>query len=1043
MSRPRVADLDLVFAALALREGLIDESRLAEALTSRRDERLADRLQAMGRLSAEDRDAIEARARAILRDVAEDEVTAAHEAVAAAGPGDPEATQSVGECRSTDGHFLLSTMAFGPEWAERYTLTRLHAEGGLGRVWLARDAALGREVALKELRPDRARNPAVWARFVEEARITGRLEHPGIVPIYELTCREEDGRPFYTMRFVKGRTLVEASRAYHRDRDLGRDDPMAARALVEAFVGACNAVAFAHSRGVLHRDLKGANVVLGDFGEVMVLDWGLAKRVDGPDADAAAPATAPTDVAGHGDGSSWTVEGQAIGTPAYMAPEQAAGELARIDRRTDVYGLGSILFEILTGRPPFRGPDTAEVLRRVREEDPEAPSRLRPDVPRALESVCLKALRKRPEERYPSVADLAADVRRWLADEPVSAYREPLSTRLGRWARRHRTGVAAATALLVTAVVALAIATWLIAAEQQRTELARRDAETNARRADAHFHAARRAVDDSFTRISEDALLKAPGLQPLRKQLLNDALRYYHGFLEQRDEPAVRVELAATYARVGKITAEIDRRADAIAADRQALTLLNELPDDRPTRRERARVLAHLGRLQCETDRTGEGLDALREAIERFEAEVAADPADPAPALELADALDDLGTARRDANHADEADAAYRRALSIRERLRASGRDDARVRAATARGRHNVATLALDARRYDEATAEYRKAIDLWEGLATAEPDDPALLHSLARSYRNLGMTRRRAGAIGEAIDWYGKALAIHERLVAANPAVTTYREGLADCLESLGNLRGKAGQLDEALAAHRRALAIREALLAGNPEVIWYWQDVYGSRNNMAMLLADHGRRDEALELFRSIEGHWRRRLAAHPDDLNARTHLGSALANTARTLAGLGRLDEAEAVFRRSVIEQRRALDRTPKNAIRRAILSGTLRDLGELLRRRARPLDAAAVALDRRGLWPDDRNELYDVACELSLCLPSLDPSGPDHPRIAAAALDSLRASVFSGFHDPAHMARDPDLFPLHSEPAFRSLLLGLFDRSFPADPWQPAR
>ncbi|HWE38060.1 MAG TPA: serine/threonine-protein kinase [Isosphaeraceae bacterium] len=1035
MSRPRDADRELVFGALALKRGLIDESRLAEALASRRGEGLADRLVASGMLAAADREAIEAGVRAILGEDTEEETAATPEGVAATRPGDPEATRSIADGSSTEGHFLLSTLAFVPERAERYSLTRLHAEGGLGRVWLARDAALGREVALKELRPDRARDPAVCARFVEEARITGRLEHPGIVPIYELTRREEDGRPFYTMRFVKGRTLAEAARACHRDRKLGRDEPMAWRALVEAFVGVCNAVAFAHSRGVLHRDLKGANVVLGDFGEVMVLDWGLAKRVDGPEEDA----TAAGDAA-QGDGSSWTVEGQAMGTPAYMAPEQASGDLARIDRRTDVYGLGATLYEVLAGRPPFGGPDTAEVLRRVREEVPEPPGRLNPGLPRALEAVCLKALEKRPEDRYQDVADLAADVRRWLADEPVSAYREPAGVRLGRWARRHRTGVAAASALLVAAVVALAITAWLVAAEQRRTELARRDAEQQARRADANFRAARRAVDDSFTRISEDALLKAPGLQPLRKQLLNDALRYYRGFLGQRDEPAVRAELASTYARVGRITAEVDRRDDAIAADGKALALIDHLPDDRPTRLLRARVVAHLGRLQGETDRVLEGLVNLRAAIGRFEAEVAADPADPGPALDLAEALDDLGTIRRDTHHPDDATAAFRRALAIRERLRAAGRDDPRVRAALARGWHNLATLALDARQTAEAEAEYRKAIDLWEGLTAAEPDDPTVLHSLARSYRNLGMTRRRAGAIGEAIGLYTKALAIHERLVAANPAVTLYREDLSHCLESLGNLRGKAGQLDDALAAHRRALAIREALLAGNPEVTWYWQNVYGSRNNMALLLARHGRLDEALTIFRSIEIHWRKRLSAHPDDLNARTHLGAALANTAGTLADLGHPVEAEAAFRESVAEQRRAFDRTPTNTIRRAVLSDTLRDLGEFLLKRGRPVAAASITLDRRALWPDNPDELFDVARDLSLCLPPLDPSGPDRPRIAASALDALHAAVAAGFRDAPRMAREPDLASLHSDPSFRTLLLRLFDRSFPVDPFR---
>ena len=166
---------------------------------------------------------------------------------------------------------------------DRYTLTHLHAKGGMGRVWLARDTTLGRQIALKELRPDQTENSIVFSRFLYEAKITAQLEHPGIVPVYELG---EGEAPYYTMRFVKGRTLSEAIRAFHKKRAVGKANSVERVALLTAFVGVCQAVAYAHSRGIIHRDLKGQNVVLGDFGEVMVLDWGLAKRIS-PDQDGA------------------------------------------------------------------------------------------------------------------------------------------------------------------------------------------------------------------------------------------------------------------------------------------------------------------------------------------------------------------------------------------------------------------------------------------------------------------------------------------------------------------------------------------------------------------------------------------------------------------------------------------------------------------------------------------------------------------------------------------------------------------------------------
>jgi PAS domain S-box-containing protein len=293
----------------------------------------------------------------------------------------------------------------------RYSLTRLHATGGIGRIWLARDADLRRDVALKELRPERADDASLWSRFLKEARITGQLEHPGVVPVYELARRPEDQQPFYTMRFVNGRTLTEAARAYHRERNAGRADSLEFLTLLNNFVAVCNTVAYAHARGVIHRDLKGQNVILGNFGEVVVLDWGFAKLVDHPETDAVLPPVRG-DVEGS-DEAHLTAQGQTVGTPAYMAPEQAAGRPDLIDRRTDVYGLGAILYEILTGQPPFMGANKLEVLRKVREEEPAPPRSFWSGVPPGLEAISLRALSKRPADRPAAAADMAAEVQGW------------------------------------------------------------------------------------------------------------------------------------------------------------------------------------------------------------------------------------------------------------------------------------------------------------------------------------------------------------------------------------------------------------------------------------------------------------------------------------------------------------------------------------------------------------------------------------------------------------------------------------------------------
>jgi WD40 repeat protein/serine/threonine protein kinase len=382
------------------------------------------------------------------------------------------------------------------EVGERYRLTRLHAAGGIGQVWLAHDNDLGRDVALKELRPERALDGQMQARFLHEARITGQLQHPGIVPVYELVPGRTDAEegpspegPYYTMRFVQGRTLTAAVKAYHEKRAGGTAGPLDLAALLNAFVSICNTVAYAHSRGVIHRDLKGLNVVLGDFGEVMVLDWGFAKRLGTGVRDQESGVrgqesgeTEETSEAATGTSEGWlqspdhTLAGQVVGTPAYLAPEQAAGRRDLIDCRTDVYGLGAILYEILTNRPPFTGDNSKEILRKVREEEPAWPETVCPGVPPALAAVCRRALARDPAERYPSAAALGREVQRWLADEPVEVYREPFTGRLRRWARRHKPAVTALTALIVTGVAALVFGTILLEEEKSRTTEVRAEA---------------------------------------------------------------------------------------------------------------------------------------------------------------------------------------------------------------------------------------------------------------------------------------------------------------------------------------------------------------------------------------------------------------------------------------------------------------------------------------------------------------------------------------------------------------------------------------
>jgi eukaryotic-like serine/threonine-protein kinase len=332
---------------------------------------------------------------------------------------------------------------------------RFHAAGALGEVFMARNAELNREVALKFLKPERLHDPDSRRRFLQEAEVTGRLEHPGVVPIYALGS-DAGGSPCYAMRFIRGETLQSAIDAFHAAEKPGRNPSersLALRELLSRFVSICGTMGYAHSRGILHRDLKPQNVMLGKYEETLVVDWGLAKPFDRD--EAARSAGEETLRPSSGDGSDSPTVGS-VGTPAYMSPEQAEARWDLVGPASDLFSLGGVLYAILAGQPPYRGNRGGEFLEKVKRCEFPPPRQVKPDVPRALEAICLKAMACRPEDRYETAAELAADVRRWLADEPVSAYREPAADRARRWMRRHRTLVTSAAAVLVCCLCGLA-----------------------------------------------------------------------------------------------------------------------------------------------------------------------------------------------------------------------------------------------------------------------------------------------------------------------------------------------------------------------------------------------------------------------------------------------------------------------------------------------------------------------------------------------------------------------------------------------------------
>ncbi|HEV3164425.1 MAG TPA: serine/threonine-protein kinase, partial [Isosphaeraceae bacterium] len=700
---------------------------------------------------------------------------------------------------------------------QRFRVLRPHARGGLGAVFVALDAELNREVALKQILDQHADDTTSRQRFLLEAEITGGLEHPGIVPVYGLGSYG-DGRPYYAMRFIRGDSLKEAVDRFHADQGLKKDAgrrSLALRKLLKRFMDVCNAIDYAHSRGVLHRDIKPGNIIVGRHGETLVVDWGLAKATGKAEPSAQERTLMPSSASG----SAETLPGSALGTPTYMSPEQARGDLDRLGPRSDVYSLGATLYCLLTGKPPLEGEDIGVVLRAVQEGQFPRPSQHDSGLDKTLEAICLKAMGKEPEDRYPTPKALADDLDRWMADEPVSAYPEPSLARLARWGRRHRTLVAAASLLLITAVVGLSVGTVLLSQANARTERQRRLAQANFQKAEDNFRKAREAVDEYFTKVSESKLLNVPGLQPLRKDLLESAGKYYEQFLRDRSsDRTVRAEAAEARYRLGFVESEVGTQAESAKHFQEAVAMYEALARDHPGEprypSKLAMALNHLGNRQYMLGLDSDALRTMQRSVEIRRRAAMENPQVPEYQKELGTGLMNCGYLLERAGRAAESMPLYNEARDLYERLIRDHPDVADYRYRLSGVFRNMGSLHEKSGRIDEVFKAAGNSRDLLEAVVRDHPEDLNFQYSLAWTMGWIGeFYHRRTNRQAEAIPYHRRSIELLERLVRENPEVRTYPLSLANGYCYLGQVLRQAGQEPEATDVSRKAIALFERI--------------------------------------------------------------------------------------------------------------------------------------------------------------------------------------------------------------------------------------
>jgi serine/threonine protein kinase len=795
----------------------------------------------------------------------------------------------------------LDEAVASPPVGLRYQTVAAHKKGGLGEVLVADDTELHRKVALKRMRLDRYHDTSSRREFLREAEITARLEHPGIVPVHGLV-HDADGQPYYAMRFIEGETLSDAIKRFHEaDANPGRDAgerSLALRELLNRFIGVCNTVAYAHSRGVLHRDLKPQNVMLGKYGETLVVDWGMAKPFSRPEEARArgeeavlAPFTQQEDHE--------TRAGVVKGTPTCMSPEQASGRIEEISPASDIFALGATLYAILTGFSPYYG---SEALRRAKHAEFSPPRQVNPQTPRPLEASCLKAMAFKPEDRYATAKALADDVDKWLADEPVMAYRDSRRERAGRWIRRHRVLMTSAAATLVLALVGSTVGLLWLAAAERRERVLRQTAQEKEQEAldeqakSEKAASAERVANETAQKAAKAEKLANGQAQKRLKQIEKGAeilASVFHDLdpnSEEREGESLRVLLGK---HLGKAVKDLEGEA---VGDPEIVALLQALLG------KSLRDLGHYD--QAET--------VLTNAQRSLEISLGRD--DPASLS----AMQELAKVYSFQCKYAAAEALFKEVLQVRTAKLEAGHPVTLV------AKHNLALLYRLQGRNAEAEMLFNDLLQLQTTKLGADHRDTLI------TKKNLGDLYHFQAKYGQAETLLKEVLNIQtaqlgadhpETLLTQNSLALVYqfqrKNALAEALfkEAVAGLTAKLGDdhpstlttkcnlamLYEDERTYPQAEMLLKEVLAGQTAKLGAdHPDTMGTKNRLGVVYWKMNKLDRSIRVFEEMFEHSSKKLGAdHPNTLSALANLGINYCDAGRLEEGIRSLEAAMAGF------------------------------------------------------------------------------------------------------------------------------------------------